>query len=162
MFKNVFEVKPREKKVRTILEVVKKDRVTKLLLPDNSLTLTKDDKVICVTLEDGRTALTKVKPEYPASMKKNAVLYNVGDNSINSAPIASYLQDLFGFTTEEFTLNAIINTIDETEVLILNREDEYVDVLVKESINEEPQYLEELPDEIDIAINEYNSQEVFL
>jgi hypothetical protein len=162
MFKNVFEVKPREKKIRTTLEVVKKDRVTKLLLPDNSLTLTKEDKVICVALEDGRVCLTKVKSEYPTTLKKNSVLYNVGDNSINSAPIAKYLQDLFGFTTEEFTLNAIINTIDETEVLILNREDEYVDTLVEESINEEPEYLEELPDEIDIAINEYDLQEEFL
>lgn len=155
MFKNVFEVKPREKKVRTTLEVVKKDRVTKLLLPDNSLTLTKEDKVICVALEDGRTCLTKVKPEYPATLKKNAVLYNVGDNSINSAPIAKYLQDLFGFTTEEFTLQTMVQIVDETELLVLNREDEYEDLLVEESINEEPEYLEELPDEIEITIPEF-------
>lgn len=147
MFKNVFEVKPREKKIRTTLEVVKKDRVTKILLPDNTLQLTKDDKVILVTLEDGRVGLTKVKPEYQASMKKNAVLYNIGDNSINSAPIAKYLQDLFGFTTEEFTLQTMIQIVDETEILILNREDEYEDLLVEESITEKTEYWEELPTE---------------
>lgn len=154
MFKNVFEVKPREKKIRTTLEVVKKDRVTKILLPDNTLQLTKDDKVILVTLEDGRVGLTKVKPEYPTSMKKNAVLYNIGDNSINSQPIAKYIQDLFGFVTESFSLLAQMTVIDETEILILvDKLDEYVDVQTNEELSE---------DFIDVAIEEYEQSTAFL
>jgi hypothetical protein len=129
MFKNLFAPKQKESKkivLNNQLLIGKKDRnnkeiqVTKILLPEESLTLTKDDKIVLTQIEDA-IVLVKLLPEMNEGFSKNAAQYNIGDNSINSSTIAEKLKDIFIIDEDEFKLEATLTTIENIEVLILNK-----------------------------------------
>lgn len=104
-FKTVFEVKPRVKEVRTTVKIEKLGKVTKVFFP-SEFKLTKGNKVVCVTDEHESPYLLKLVAGLP---EKGAANYNVGDNSINSAPVAEKLLELFEIKeeTSEFTYEIV-------------------------------------------------------
>ncbi len=131
MFKSLFTPKVKESKKIVLngeILVGKKDRngkeiqVTKILLPEKSLKLDKDSKIVLTQLEDDRIVLVKLIPEIKGSKDAEfAAQYNIGDNSINSSKFAEKLKDLFIIDEEEFKLEANLEVVSGVEILTLSR-----------------------------------------
>jgi len=119
-FKSAFEVQPRAEKLpRTTIKVEKQDKITKLYFPDNYIQL-KGSKVFLAEVDmndKDLLVLTEWKEGYP---NKHVSVYNLGDNSINSAPIANKLAELFDIEEESFELQCGVITVEGTSLLVVS------------------------------------------